>query len=726
MVANVPEGLPTTVVSLLTIIAKRLAEKNVNVKRLQNVETLGSCTVIASDKTGTITQNNMSVSQLWMDLQCFTADYARAEMPSSTMINTLAEYVRMPFLMETQVSSVDVLQGVRGQSSPNVILAASQDAATYAKDQEKHVSFTSDSEAVMRLVRTFANLELVAAICNRARGDEIDANATYPCGKKSKIRKARAEIDGKIKQDSQRKVLGDASDKALFRFVSNRQSVELLRYQYRILFEIPFSSSKKFALVVVQPLGSQRKFILMKGAPEIVLEKCKHFQLHGASHVINSEFLQAFDVAYASFARDGERVLGFAMLEMADSFAEEKEKTEDSSVADAEEKKPETGLNAANLPMTGYTFLGMISLVDPPKPKVATAVEEVRNAGVKVIMVTGDHPLTAVAIANQVGIMKHPLRSAMALEMGCKEEEIDEKDVLAVVVTGRELNSFKEEDWTRVLSKEEIVFARTTPEQKLAIVEHLQAMGHVVAVTGDGVNDAPALKKADIGVAMGINGSDVARSAGAIILMDDDFSSIVVGIREGRLLFDNIMNTIAYTLTHLLPEVMPTVLNIVFDLPLAMGSVPVLAIDCGTELAPAIALAYEKAESDVMLRKPRDSKKDRLVTLRLMAYSYAVCGIVEFLVGWLGFMLVFKYHDIPMKDLIWSATDYWATDSNDYHLSNGKVLSASQQVEILNQGQAMYWFLIVSAQFFHVFFVRTRNQSVFTRGLFIMSFSIME
>jgi len=145
--------------------------------------------------------------------------------------------------------------------------------------------------------------------------------------------------------------------------------------------------------------------------------------------------------------------------------------------------------------MTGYQFLGMISLVDPPKPKVASAVEECRSAGIKIIMVTGDHPLTAVAIAKQVGIIKHPTKNVLALQLECKEEDIDEAIVKSIVVTGSELNKFTEEDWERALSKDEIVFARTTPEHKLLIVEHLQAMGHVVAVTGDGVNDAPALKK---------------------------------------------------------------------------------------------------------------------------------------------------------------------------------------------------------------------------------------
>jgi len=741
MIANVPEGLPTTVMSLLTIIAKRLAENNVNVKRLQNVETLGSCTVIASDKTGTITQNKMSVSQVWVDLQCITAEYAKSEMPASTMVNTLAEHVKMPVAAEEHLSSLDVLQGIRYHSSPNAVAATAPasspapigEEGNKSKEKERQPS-SSGSEAVFKLVRTFANLELVATLCNRARfederqlGDkeatELMGMQNAPVGRSRKYEKQGLGLMNKIKEDSKREIIGDASDKALFRFISSRQSIELLRYQYRVILEVPFSSAKKYALVVVAPLGSNKRFLLMKGAPEVVLERCKFYQLHGVSHAVNSEFLQAFDVAYASFARDGERVLGFAMMEIVDSFDEANEKsvdnytTEKATGDDMKKDLPDKELNVADLAVTGYTFLGVISLVDPPKPKVARAVEEVRSAGVKVVMVTGDHPLTAVAIANQVGIMKHPLRSAMALEMGCKEEDVDEQHVLSVVVTGRELLKFNDEDWKRVLSKEEIVFARTTPEQKLAIVEHLQAMGHIVAVTGDGVNDAPALKKADIGVAMGINGSDVARGAGTIILMDDDFSSIVVGIREGRLLFDNIMNTIAYTLTHLWPEVMPTLLNIALDLPLAMGSLPVLGIDCGTELAPAISLAYEKAEDDVMRRKPRDSKKDRLVTLRLMSYSYAQCGVVEFLVAWLGFMLVFHRNNVPAKDLLWSAP-YWTSTSDDFHLSNGVILTADEQVAILGQAQILYWFLVVLGQVFHVFFVRTRTQTIFKHGLF--------
>jgi sodium/potassium-transporting ATPase subunit alpha len=290
--------------------------------------------------------------------------------------------------------------------------------------------------------------------------------------------------------------------------------------------------------------------------------------------------------------------------------------------------------------------------------------------------VTGDHPLTAAAIARQVNIFSEGCftRGELAHLQKIPESEVDEEEVDCVVVTGPELDHFKEEEWTRVLSKQNIVFARTTPQQKLLIVEHLQAMGHVVAATGDGVNDSPALKKANIGVAMGINGSDVARDAAAVILMvsqraalecsvtllylsftsachsalfsivaqDDNFASIVVGVREGRTIFDNLTKTIAYTCTHMLPEALPVLLTLALGLPLALSSMLILTIDLFTEMAPAISLAYEPSEADVMRRPPRNSKTDRLVTKQVALYCLTQAGVIEAACALLGYFLVFN------------------------------------------------------------------------------------
>jgi len=371
-------------------------------------------------------------------------------------------------------------------------------------------------------------------LCNRSRFEDekvlTDDEASYIYSVSRHYARQRATQITKMKfleilaKDSKRNIQGDASDKALFRFVSNCQSVELLRYQYKILFELPFSSKNKFALTVIQPRGSQNKYLLMKGAPEIVLSRCNRYQFKNFVKDIDNEFTESFNSAYRLFANNGERVLGFAMVEL--------------------KNFPNQQIQLTDLPTNGYEFVGLISMIDPPKPKVKDAVAECRNAGVKIVMVTGDHPLTAKAIASEVGIITQPTKEDILHEMKDDEnddhEELDDSLINAIVVTGKELESFTPDDWNRVLGKQEIVFARTSPEHKLKIVEHLQAIGHVVAVTGDGVNDAPALKKADIGVAMGISGSDVARAAGAIVIMDDDFSSIVLGIKEGRVLFDNL------------------------------------------------------------------------------------------------------------------------------------------------------------------------------------------
>jgi len=221
-----------------------------------------------------------------------------------------------------------------------------------------------------------------------------------------------------------------------------------------------------------------------------------------------------------------------------------------------------------------------------------------------------------------------------------------------------------------------------------------------------------------IGVAMSIGGSDVARAAAAIVLMDDDFSSIVLGIKEGRVLMDNLLKTTAYTLTHLLPEIMPVIVNIFFDLPLAMNSLPILLIDCGTELAPAISLAYEKPEDDIMKRPPRNNKVERLSSWRLLCYSYPECGVLETLMGFLGYLLSYKLSGVPVSYLPFSAL-YWTSTSPDLYIQEtGRIFNANEQVIIYNQSTTIYWFLVVSMQVIHIFLNKTRTVSVLKHGIF--------
>jgi sodium/potassium-transporting ATPase subunit alpha len=394
-------------------------------------------------------------------------------------------------------------------------------------------------------------------------------------------------------------------------------------------------------------------------------------------------------------------------------------------------------------------------LVDPPKETVPAAIATCRAAGVRVIMVTGDHPLTAAAIARQVGIITTFTREEIAAARNIDPSLVDEEEVDAVVVRGVDLESFTQKDWDRVLSKSEVVFARTTPNQKLEIVQNLQRLKHIVAVTGDGVNDAPAEKAADIGIAMGISGSDVARDAADVILMDDDFGSIVVGIREGRTIFDNLIKTITYTITHMVPEVTPVLLNLAFGFPLGLNAILILAIDIGTEMAPAISLAYEKAESDVMSRPPRNARTDHLVTGRTLFYWYLMAGAWETLTCLLNYFLIFNHFGIRPGDFPFT-DNYFIDDDDQYFCPGGwkgpictrgptsDQCSADSfpggqfntelgyppecQNQILAYVQTGYWVALVGTQFFHIWMCKTRFLSVFTHGLFhnmMMNFGVI-
>lgn len=264
-----------------------------------------------------------------------------------------------------------------------------------------------------------------------------------------------------------------------------------------------------------------------------------------------------------------------------------------------------------NFPTSGLRFLGLISLIDPPRPNVSEAIRKCRSAGIRLLMVTGDHPLTAAAIGRSTGILTDYRPTEILLK------NIWDDDARSCVIHGNTLKTTTREQLDRIIkSHQEIVFARTSPQQKLIIVESCQRLGEVVAVTGDGVNDSPALKKADIGIAMGITGSDVSKQASDIILLDDNFSSIITGIEEGRLIFDNLKKSICYTLSSKIPELAPFLFYMIFEIPLPLGTIAILCIDLGTDMFPAISLAYEKAESDIMQRPPRDTKKEHLATGR--------------------------------------------------------------------------------------------------------------
>ena len=300
----------------------------------------------------------------------------------------------------------------------------------------------------------------------------------------------------------------------------------------------------------------------VKGAPRETLALCTRIVMNGDEHPLSDEVREQIMSANDDYAGSGLRVLAVALRRLPASC---KDYTPDTIERD-------------------LTFLGLMAMMDPPRPEVADAVEKCHCAGIRVIMITGDYGLTAESIARRIGIIG---RGRPRILSGAELDAIDD-------------NALKE------ALESEVIFARVAPEHKLRVVKTLQEMGHMVAVTGDGVNDAPALKKADIGIAMGIGGTEVAREAADMVLTDDNFASIVNAIEEGRAVYANIKKFVTYIFSHNMTEAWPFIVQILFNIPLALPVMQVLAIDLGTDILPALALGTEAPEPGTLECRPRD------------------------------------------------------------------------------------------------------------------------
>jgi len=555
IVANVPEGLLATVTVSLALTAKRMHTKNVLVKNLEAVETLGSTTIIASDKTGTLTQNRMTVMHVWVDNETYLCP--------------------------------------AGKNIP--------DLAVLSQTPADEPYYDASSPGFKRLLQ-------VATLCNNAEFLTKNDDGSYM--------DLKAEMNNPNFNILKQAATGDASEQGLLKLVQPLNDALETRAACPKIFEIKFNSTNKWQLSIHSQGAGRPPLLVLKGAPERVLGMCKSYFAKGEVKEINASYNKTYTEAYEGLGGRGERVLGFAYKEltgMKDDFKFS--------------NKP-----APNFTMNDLTFVGLISLIDPPREGVPEAVIKCNRARVKVYMVTGDHPITAAAIAKQVNIIS--------------QENIDSGD--AIVVKGDTIREWTEiadpveqqKKWDAALDHKQIVWARVSPAHKLLIVENCQRRGEIVAVTGDGVNDAPALKKGDIGVAMGIAGKDVSKEAADMILMDDNFASIVNGVEEGRLIFDNLKKSIAYTLSSNIPEIAPFLIYITAKLPLPLSTVLILCIDLGTDMVPAISLAYETKEADIMDRPPRNAQTDRLVNFRLISFAYLQIGMIQALAGFFVYIIV--------------------------------------------------------------------------------------
>merc|ERR1711963_489923 len=520
----------------------------------------------------------------------------------------------------------------------------------------------------------------------------------------------RAEFKGGQNEVSilKREVNGDASEAAILKCTElTNGNVMDYRAKNKKLVEIPFNSTNKFQVSIHETSdpSDKRNLLVMKGAPERILQRCSTIVIDGTERPLTQDWKNAFETAYMQLGGLGERVLGFC------DYMLPEDKYPAGYPYDADEE---------NFPLEGLRFVGLMSMIDPPRAAVPDAVLKCRSAGIKVIMVTGDHPITAKAIAKNVGIISADTYTVedIAEQKGIDVKDVNPRDAHAAVVHGGELKDMSEKQIDEILMYHtEIVFARTSPQQKLIIVEGCQRMGAIVAVTGDGVNDSPALKKADIGVAMGIAGSDVSKQAADMILLDDNFASIVTGVEEGRLIFDNLKKSIAYTLTSNIPEISPFLLFILADVPLPLGTVTILCIDLGTDMVPAISMAYEQAESDIMKRMPRNPFTDKLVNERLISVAYGMIGMIQASAGFFVYLVIMAENGFLPEDLL-GLRKYWDSSAvNDLEDSYGQEWTYKNRKVLEYPCHTAFFASIVVVQWADLIICKTRENSVFQQGM---------
>ena len=557
IVANVPEGLLPTITLALAVAVRELARRGALVKRLSAVETLGSTSVICTDKTGTLTENRMHAVSAWTPTGELDMDGDPAPSVTSEQRERLAEVL-------AHCNTAELVPGIRGQGTGDPTDVALLDAA-------------------------------------RELGADVDA----------------------------------------FR----RSSARLQMFHFDPQLRLMTTVDRTTRGVVVHT----------KGAPEEVLARSVALLDADGPRALDDELRGVVSTAIAGYAARGLRLIAVAFRDLGPD-----DRTQPRQDAESE-----------------LTIVGFVALLDPARPEVKAAVETCHTAGVRIIVLTGDHRLTAAEIAHQVGIGGDDLLTVNA----------DELDAL----TEPEFDAF-------LAGGQELVVARTSPEMKMRVADALQDAGQVVAMTGDGVNDAPALRRADIGIAMGENGTDVAREAATMVLTDDNFGTIASAVEAGRRVYDNVRKFILYIFAHATPEVVPF---LVFALsggrvPLPITVLQILAIDIGTETLPAVALGREPAEPGLMSRPPRP-RSERLIQRDLLVRAWALLGGVSAVLVLAGFFSVLYSGG-------WSAGADVSTGSPLHHT--------------YLQATTMTFLGIVACQVGTAFAARTELASLFSIGLF--------
>lgn len=510
-VAAVPEGLPAIVTIVLSLGMTKMVKKNAIVKKLLAVETLGTTTVICSDKTGTLTQNEMTVKKVFVNDKVFD------------------------------------VEGTGYEPSGNILY------------NENIVNVETE--------KSFLTISTIASLVN----------------------------DAKLVKEDIYKILGDPTEGALLTLAEKiNLKKDALEQDHKRVFEIPFDSTRKMMTTFNENLFESNILSCTKGAPDIVIDNCKYILIDGKEEELTLEIKDKILKQNISFAKGALRVLAFAYRKF-DVLPE--------NISSEEIEKD-------------MVFVGLMGMIDPARPEAKDAIKECKKAGIIPIMITGDYLETAVAIAKDLGILDDSSKAIM----------------------GRELNNMTEDEILEVV-KTTRVFARVSPENKVQIVSSLKKNGHIAAMTGDGVNDAPAIKKADIGVSMGITGTDVAKNTSDVILTDDNFATIVSAVHEGRIIYSNIKKFVSFLLSCNVGEILIVLLSIIVNIPVPFVPIQLLWLNLVTDSFPALALGVEKGDEDIMEVPPRSpnepildkemifsiiSQSIAITTATLLAYCYGI------------------------------------------------------------------------------------------------------
>ena len=574
-VAAIPEGLPAIVTIALALGVQRMIKRKAIVRKLPSVETLGCASVICSDKTGTLTQNKMTVTRLWNG--------------GRTLEVTGEGYAPIGHVLQ----------------------------------KGKPVDLKND-QSLRRMLQ-------VGALCSNA---EIVETITDTRGKK---KGKGGEADKGAGTQSVWELKGDPTEGALVALSGKMGlTAQSLAVTYSRETEFPFDSERKLMSVIVSHPGG--RMICTKGAPDVLLNCCSYMLWEGGVVPCTPTLRQKVLDANEEMASGALRVLGMAYRDMR------------SGEVAGSEKEAECQL----------VFVGLAGMIDPPRREVRDAIQVTRRAGIKTVMITGDHGTTAEAIAHQLGILQRG----------------------GTVLTGAQLTRMDDDALDKV-SDNVYVYARVSPEHKLRIIKSLQRHGHVVAMTGDGVNDAPAIKAADIGISMGITGTDVTKEASALILGDDNFSTIVAAIEEGRNIYENIRKFIRYLLASNVGEILTMFFAMMLGLPLPLVPIQILWVNLVTDGLPAMALGVDQPEKDLMEHKPRGAKEN--IFARRLGWKIVSRGL---LIG------------------LCTLAAFWLT-----------LRIAPDNAQQLVRAQSVAFATLVMAQLIHVFDCRS-SRSVFHRNPF--------